>query len=234
MASITSLPARRRRRRSAARPAGRRRCTAAVGRRAACCDGVTRAFGALRGDRRRLASPSRPGEKDGDPRLQRRRQDHAVQRHHRRLPADGRARPSSSAKTSPTLPPHERIRKGLAAHLPVLAAVSRPHGARQPVPRGARRRAAAASASAPRRAAPPLDASRRDDLLERVRLTHIADEPVAEPVARPAAPARDRHGAGRRAAPDPVRRAGRGPVARPSGASWWRCSPRCRRTWASC
>ena len=47
------------------------------------------------------------------PRLERRRQDDAVQRHHRRFPADRRAASASSARTSPTLPPHERIRRGL-------------------------------------------------------------------------------------------------------------------------
>jgi ABC-type Fe3+/spermidine/putrescine transport system ATPase subunit len=58
-----------------------------------------------------------------------------------------------------------------------------------------------------------------NDLLERTRLSHIADERGREPRARPATPARDRHGARRRAAPDPVRRtrrralAGRAPRA---------------------
>ena len=38
-----------------------------------------------------------------------------------------------------------------------------------------------------------------DELLERVRLTHVADVPGGRAVPRPAAPARDRHGAGGRA-----------------------------------
>ena len=53
-----------------------------------------------------------------------------------------------------------------------------------------------------------------DELLERVRLTHVADLPGGRAVPRPAAPARDRHGAGGRAAPHPLRRARRRPVAR--------------------
>ena len=72
---------------------------AAAGR---CADSqrVTRAFGALARGRRRVADRRRRAEVR-DPRLQRRRQDHAVQHHHRRLSADRRAASSFSAKTSP-------------------------------------------------------------------------------------------------------------------------------------
>ena len=51
--------------------------------------------------------------------------------------------------------------------------------------------------------------------------------------ARPAAPARDRHGARRRAAADPVRRAGGRALARRAPRARARSSRRCRRTWAS-
>ena len=103
-----------------------------------CCDGVTRAFGALRAvDDVSLAVAA--GREVRDPRRQRRRQDDAVQRHHRRLSADRRADPflrrghhrAAAVRAHP---------QGPAAHLPVVAAVSRADGARQPVPRGARRR----------------------------------------------------------------------------------------------
>ena len=57
--------------------------------------------------------------------------------------------------------------------------------------------------------------------------------PGVEPVARPAAPARDRHGAGRRAAPHPVRRAGRRPVARRAARAGGAARARCPSTWAS-
>ena len=51
-----------------------------------------------------------------------------------------------------------------------------------------------------------------------------------QPGAWPAAPARDRHGAGRRAAPDPVRRAGRRAVARRAARAGGAVDARCRRT----
>ena len=116
---------------------------------------------------------------------------------------------------------------GPAPHLPVLAAVPRPH-------------ACATTCSSPCAASPrPLQllpaaarghASQRGDRgsARAHPPRHVADDPVADAVARPAAPARDRHGAGRRAAPDPVRRAGRRACRRPSGASWSRCCGRCR------
>jgi energy-coupling factor transporter ATP-binding protein EcfA2 len=53
---------------------------------------------------------------------------------------------------------------------------------------------------------------------------------ASPPVARPAAPARDRHGARRGAASDPVRRAGRRAFAAPNAASSSRCFARCLRT----
>ena len=58
---------------------------------------------------------------------------------------------------------------GHAAHLPVLAAVPRPHGAGQSFPRRARRRARALQLPAPA-AAQHHARCRTDDLLERVRL----------------------------------------------------------------
>ena len=138
MASITSL--RPRGRASGARAALRRVAGSGSCCRATRCvlAGVTRAFGALRAVDDVSFSVA-AGEKCADPRLQRRRQDDALQRHHRRLPAHRRADPflrrghhrAAAARAHP---------QGPAAHLPVLAAVSRPHGARQPVPRGARRR----------------------------------------------------------------------------------------------
>ena len=111
-------------------------CAAGVQRRAAAGRRDTRLRRAARGGRG-LAVGGR-GPEVRDPRLQRRRQDHAVQRHHRRLPAHCRAdlflrrghHRAAAARAHP---------QGPAAHLPVLAAVPRPHGARQPVPGGARR-----------------------------------------------------------------------------------------------
>ena len=65
-------------------------------------------------------------------------------------------------------------------------------------------------------------AASADDLLRRVRLEAVADERVAVAFPRPAAAARDRHGTRRRAATDPVRRAGRRALAGASAASSWR------------
>ena len=55
-------------------------------------EGVSRAFGALRAIDD-ISFSVAVGERRARAGRQRRRQDHAVQRHHRRLPADGRARP---------------------------------------------------------------------------------------------------------------------------------------------
>ena len=59
------------------------------------------------------------------------------------------------------LPPYERIRARPAAHLPVLAAVPRAHGARQPLPRRARRRARPLQLPAAARARMPRASRRR-------------------------------------------------------------------------
>ena len=101
--------------------------------------------------------------------------------------------------------------QGAAAHLPVVAAVPRALGARQPVPGRARRRQRPLQ-PAPRVAAPRLVRGHRGTARTRAAVAHRR-RAGGQPGARPAAPAGDRHGAGRRAAADPVRRAGGGPVA---------------------
>ena len=138
-------------------------------------EGVTRAFGALRAvDDVSLSVAA--GREGGDPRLQRRRQDDAVQRHHRRLPAHRRARSISSAKTSPTLPPHERIRKGLRRTYQ-SSLLFRDLTVRDNLFLAVRGVASGRfSFWRPARDA-RVDAWRPHDLLERVRLAHIADEP---------------------------------------------------------
>ena len=206
MASVTQL-----RRGTRCSPAGGGRAArvrarvqrrAAAGRRDAC---LRRA---ARGGRGVAVGGRRPEVRD--PRFQRRRQDHPVQRHHRRLPAHGRAdlflrrghHRAAAARAHP---------QGIEAHLPVLAAVSRTQRSRQPVPGGARRvqrplqlPASALQPRQHRRHAGP--AGTRAPVAHRRRAGR-------QPGARPAAPAGDRHGAGRRAAADPVRRARRRPVA---------------------
>ena len=71
------------------------------------------------------------------------------------------------------------------------------------------------------------------ELLERVRLTHVADLSGGRAVPRPAAPARDRHGPGGRAAPHPLRRARRRPVARRARGAGGAAPGPARRTSAS-
>ncbi len=64
-----------------------------------------------------------------------------------------------------------------APHVPVLAPVPRPHGARQPLPGGARRLARPLQLPAPRARSTTRAAA--EELLERVRLTAVGNEPVA-------------------------------------------------------
>ena len=130
------------------------------------------------------------------------------------------------------LPPHERIRTRAAAHLSVVAAVSRADGARQPVPRGARRDRGRFNMRRPRARHPR--ASRPKRLLQPVRLDAVADDAGRNAVARPAAAARDRHGIGRRAATDSVRRAGRRAVACRTPRTRGAAARAAARTWASC
>ena len=117
-------------------------------------EGVSPRVRRAAGDRRRLAL-GRRRRAARRPRRQRRRQDHAVQRHHRRLSRRRRARVRFFGEDITGLPPYERIRRGLAPHLPVVAAVPRPHGARQPFPGGARRQPRPLQLHPPARAAHP-------------------------------------------------------------------------------
>ena len=127
------------------------------------------------------------------------------------------------------LPPHERIRKGLRRtyqssllfrdltvrdnlFLAVRGVASGRFSLRRPRARPRRRSVATRR---PARARAPEPHRRRAR---------------GQPGARPAAPARDRHGAGRRAAPDPVRRAGRRPVAGRAARAGRAADARCRRT----
>src|SRR6266850_7706217 len=148
------------------------------------------------------------GRRGGAPRAHRRqwrRQDHPVQRHHRRFPAHRRAGPllrrGRDRDAAARADPH-----GPAPHVPVLAPVPRSHSAGQPVPGGARRGARtlrlpasprrASVAPGHRGAAPP-------------RPARGGGRPArGGAVARPATPARDRHGPRGRPPLRPVRRAG--------------------------
>ena len=122
-----------------------------------------------------------------------------------------RARCASSAR-SHALPPHERIRRGLAPHLPDFAAVPGPVGARQRLSRLPRRARAAASRFIRTRARDAIMQS-VVDLISLVHLESVYRSSGRRIGARPAAAARDRAGARRRAALHPVRRAGSRPVA---------------------
>jgi branched-chain amino acid transport system ATP-binding protein len=109
-------------------------------------------------------------------------------------------------------PAHERIRRGLRRTYQILAPVRRPHGRRQRLPRLPRRepRAVLAASPAPRRR--PLVA--RDRGADRGGPSDGGAKPPGQRAQlRPAAPARDRTRARRRAAPHPVRRAGGRPLA---------------------
>ena len=75
--------------------------------------GVGRRFGGLHAVRD-VDLDVAPRRAPGDPRAERRRQDDALQRHLRRLPRRPRARSSSSAGTSRTLPARKRAKLGLA------------------------------------------------------------------------------------------------------------------------
>ena len=168
MASITSL-----RGHAAATPAvgraraGGRRHAPLVSGDALVLEGVTRSFGALRAiDDVTFCCGRRRAPRDA--RRQRRRQDDAVQRDHRRLSADRRTRRLlrrghhrlAAVRAHPARP---------APHVPVVAAVSRPDGARQPLSRGARRSARPLQlASRPAPMHTSTAATR--DLLDRVRL----------------------------------------------------------------
>src|SRR5882724_12055592 len=147
------------------------------------------------------------GRRGGAPRAHRcqwRRQDHPVQHHHRRFPAHRRAGPllrrGRDRDAAARADPH-----GPAPHVPVLAAVPRPHGPGQPVPGGARRGARALWLPAPARHASLAPRHRRAAASGAPRGSRRPARLVA--VARRAAPARDRHGAGGRAPLHPVRRA---------------------------
>ena len=122
-------------------PVGRRlRQRAGAARRHAA---VRRARGA---DRRH---PHRsPGRAPRRARLQRRRQDHAVQLHHRRLSADLGHHPLLR-RGRDQLPAPRAHPPRPAPHLPDLRAVRRPVGARQRLPRLPRRLARALLAAAP-------------------------------------------------------------------------------------
>ena len=110
---------------------------------------------------------------------------------------------------APPLPPHPT---GTPANVSVLPPFPRALRRGQPVPGGARGGARALQSRAPVRLP---SVPRRHSRPARPRAPHSprrATRGVAG--ARAAAPARDRHGAGRSAAPHPVRRARRGAVSR--------------------
>ena len=139
--------------------------------------GVTRMFGALAAlDDVTLSGPARRAPRGA--RLERRRQDHAVQLRHRRLPADLGHDPLLR-RGHHRLPAARADPPRSAPHLSDLAAVRRPLGARQRLSRLPRRLAR------PLLAAPPAPAATRwsrprVDLVEAVHLTAVKDQKVAE------------------------------------------------------
>ena len=123
------------------------------------------------------------------------------------------------------LPPHERIRQGLRRTYQ-SSLLFRELSVRDNLFLAVRGVARGRFGFLRPRAAHPSRAA-TDDLLERVRLEPVADQPVSSLS----------HGQQRQLeigmalagapAPHPVRRAGGRACPRPSGASWWRCSPPC-------
>ena len=177
-------------------------------------------------DRGRLVLGRRGRAPRGD-RRQRRRQDHAVQRDHRRLPGH-RGPGALLRRRRDAQPPFERIRAGMRRTYQ-SSLLFRDLTVRDNLflaVRGVSRGTASASSA--------RETNRQCRGSARARAPDARRRPAGGlALARPAAPARDRHGARRRAAPDPVRRAGRGPVARRAARAGGAARRRCPRTWAS-
>ena len=113
-----------------------------------------------------------------DPRFERRRQDDAVQYASPATSCRPAAASASSARTSPSLPPHERIRRGTAAHLPDLAALQGAERHRFDLPRLPRRLAAALLADPARRQRRRRDAGAAELLVDAVHLRDVAERDI--------------------------------------------------------
>ena len=150
-------------------------------------------------------------------------------------PATSRRPPGASASSARTSPPAARTSASAAAcGAPTsLRCCSAAVSVRDNLFLAARGVARGRFSLLRARAGRPLARGRPGDLLDAAHLDAVADQPVADALARPAAPARDRHGAGRRAALHPVRRAGGRPVAGRSARAGRRCWRAAARTWAS-
>ena len=182
-------------------------------------EGVTRTFGALARHRGRLALRRR-GRAPRAHRRQRRRQDHAVQRRHRRLSADrGRVRFFGEDVTDAAAPrahPH-----GPAPHLPVLAPLPGSHGGENLFLAVRGRGARPLRLPAPARGAP---VARRHPRSSRPRAPGGGGGPAGRrrcPTASSASSRsawrwRGRRGSSCSTSPPRACRP-------PSGASWWRC-----------
>ena len=144
------------------------------------------------------------------------RQDHVVQRRRRRHPADLRLGPDQGRRlhAAALASPAEPRRR---PHLPANAAVPRPHGRGQSVPR--RRRQARSPSIAPanvRRRAVAEQAPRRGSSRLARRASRVERR---RSLPRRATPTRGRNGGGHRPRPDDARRAGVRAVARRTRAT---------------
>ena len=119
--------------------------------RRASCPGVQQADGSAETPMNRTPSKSRPeeslrrpaghattsrstvtaGRAPPDHRPERRRQDHAVQPDHRRPAGRRRDRSSCSARTSRSLPPHQRAHRGLARTYQIITLFPKRHARAQ-------------------------------------------------------------------------------------------------------
>ena len=209
--------------RPAARPDGWPKlsdCSGPAAAHALVLEGVSRELRRARRPSTTSTLTVAAGERRGDARRQRRGQDDPVQRHHRRFPAHRRAhpllrrgrdricRPTSASAAACGAPIRTRMLfRGLSVRDNLFLAARGVTRGRFSFlrPRDGRRARCAAPTTS----------------LERVRLdSRRASSSVAELSPRPAAPARDRHGAGRRAAPASCSTSRPPGCRRPSGASW--------------
>ena len=196
-------------------------------------EGVTRSFGALQGDRRRRSSAWRPGER------------RAI------LGANGAGKTTLFNAITGDFPPTAgRIRLLRRGHHRAAAARAHPHAAcgAPTSPRCCFATSRCATTSSSRCAACAAAASAFAAPARGARSTARDPGPARARASRRTSPtqlvASLSHGQQRQleigmalaGAPrlHPVRRAGGRACRRPSGASWSRCSRRCRRTWASC
>ena len=164
----------------------------------------------------------------GDPRLERRRQDDAVQRRHRRLSCRRPGRIRFFGEDVTTFPVHERIRRGLRRTYQISQLFGGLTVHRQHLRRLPRRFARPLSPVCGRAPADAHDGAGANRSPTPSISTTLADRPVAMPEPWPAAAARNRAGAGRARRASSCSTSRRPDCRRPSGAISSPSSTRCR------